>query len=172
MWLVQCISIYVMQDTYQQLTLVVCYLSIVFSRPLFVWSIFYLSLGKSDPYCLIEYQKNKWQSKTIRKTINPLWDEYFEFNVMDSADKVISFTIMDWDMLTSDGTAITKIKQKHRKPLLLLNFVFFYRNTWVHNSRFYRVCAQQIPRLVASFAQETKVGWRASCRSNFCSNNK
>jgi len=34
--------------------------------------------GKSDPYCVIQYGKKKFKTKTIRRTLAPTWKEIFE----------------------------------------------------------------------------------------------
>ena len=38
------------------------------------------SNGKSDPYCKLTLHKKSVKSKTVYKTLSPVWDEHFDFS--------------------------------------------------------------------------------------------
>ena len=58
--------------------------------------------GFSDPYVVIELGKKKFKSKRTPQTLFPRWNEVFAFEFPTSEDKVLHFTVMDWDRLTKD----------------------------------------------------------------------
>lgn len=57
--------------------------------------------GKSDPYVEIVYEKLKEKTKHINKTLNPEWNETFEFD-LTNMDEPIFFNVYDKDLLTKD----------------------------------------------------------------------
>ena len=67
--------------------------------------------GKSDPYAVLTYISNrgknnqKYKTKTIKKTLNPEWNETFTFDVIDAKTDKISIEIYDYDILVKDGLA-------------------------------------------------------------------
>jgi Ca2+-dependent lipid-binding protein len=40
-----------------------------------------LSGGLCDPYCIVTLEKNQVKTKVIKKTLNPVWDEEFLFDI-------------------------------------------------------------------------------------------
>ena len=67
--------------------------------------------GKSDPYAVLTYISNrgkshqKYKTRTIKRTLNPDWNETFTFDVIDAKTDKISIEIYDYDILINDGLA-------------------------------------------------------------------
>eukprot|EP00727_Mastigamoeba_balamuthi_P009433 m51a1_g5111 hypothetical protein (1015) ;mRNA; f:342713-346810 len=57
--------------------------------------------GFSDPYCILKLGHVKHRSKTIKKTLNPRWDEKFSFKNVNMQDSLI-VEVWDWDAIGSD----------------------------------------------------------------------
>ena len=53
--------------------------------------------GKSDPYVVVEVDGQTRKTKTLKKTLNPVWKEDFEIRVADSVTSVVTFSCFDWD---------------------------------------------------------------------------
>jgi len=53
--------------------------------------------GKSDPYLLLFYNGQKLQSKTVKKTLSPDWNEEFTFVFQPDASLIVQ--CWDWDFL-------------------------------------------------------------------------
>eukprot|EP01124_Arcella_intermedia_P009249 TRINITY_DN16024_c0_g1_i1.p1 TRINITY_DN16024_c0_g1~~TRINITY_DN16024_c0_g1_i1.p1 ORF type:complete len:995 (-),score=215.70 TRINITY_DN16024_c0_g1_i1:99-3083(-) len=56
--------------------------------------------GKSDPYAEIRFENEQRTSNIDYKTLNPVWDETFTFNVHDT-NSIIYVDLYDWDKLDS-----------------------------------------------------------------------
>jgi hypothetical protein len=57
----------------------------------------------------------KYKTKTIKKNLNPQWNETFDFDVVDMSAPVF-FHVFDWDLLTSKdpiGKAIVTLTSLH-----------------------------------------------------------
>lgn len=57
--------------------------------------------GHSDPYCVLSIGNRKLNSSVIKKTLNPVWDELFDFEVFDD-DKKLTITCWDKDLFGKD----------------------------------------------------------------------
>lgn len=58
--------------------------------------------GKSDPYLRLEYGGQKKKSKIVKKTLNPVFNEEFTFEVGKSSDYNLYVEVYDYDVLVSD----------------------------------------------------------------------
>ena len=58
--------------------------------------------GKSDPYAVIKYGKQKAKTNTIKNTLNPQWNFSSDFKVPDGKDKTLSIEILDNDRFGRD----------------------------------------------------------------------
>jgi Ca2+-dependent lipid-binding protein len=59
-------------------------------------------MGKSDPYAVLTFGKQKDKTNTIKNTLEPQWDHHAEFKVPDgNADKV-HVEVFDADKLGKD----------------------------------------------------------------------
>ena len=60
--------------------------------------------GFSDPYVKLSLAGQQHKSKTIKKTLNPKWDEYFEFKgvLRDLLAESLQLHVFDWDMVGKD----------------------------------------------------------------------
>lgn len=65
--------------------------------------------GKSDPFCRFELNGQEvFKSKVQKKTLNPVWNEYFEVAVPSRIAADFSISVWDWDLATQPdplGTA-------------------------------------------------------------------
>lgn len=56
------------------------------------------SNGKSDPYVKFEFNGQEvFKSKTVKKTLNPTWNEFFELPVPSRTSAALKATVWDWD---------------------------------------------------------------------------
>ena len=55
--------------------------------------------GFSDPYVTLHCEKHKQKTKVIKKTINPTWDESFEFTIADANTAELVLHIKDHETL-------------------------------------------------------------------------
>jgi Ca2+-dependent lipid-binding protein len=80
--------------------------------------------GKSDPYVIFDYLKNRKMSKVVSKSLDPVWDEEFEFDIWN-IDEPIFLSVMDKDLLTKDDLmgklVITMTMLKNGENKLALN---------------------------------------------------
>lgn len=63
--------------------------------------------GMSDPYvklCILPERKQKYETKIIRNTLNPVYHETFLFNIPfnELQSKTLSLTVFDYDRLSKD----------------------------------------------------------------------
>ncbi|PKS06382.1 hypothetical protein jhhlp_007130 [Lomentospora prolificans] len=57
------------------------------------------SNGKSDPYARFELNGQEvYKTKTIKKTLNPVWNEFFEVSVPSRTAAKLRVSIWDWDL--------------------------------------------------------------------------
>lgn len=60
------------------------------------------SNGLSDPYVVLTLNGTSVRSKTIPKTLNPVWEELFSLPVKDLDADVLHVQVMDWDRVSKD----------------------------------------------------------------------
>lgn len=79
--------------------------------------------GKSDPYCVLNLQnvdtkdqyKPYHRSSVQKKTLSPVWNEKFEFEVLDTDHLGLYLEVFDWDRISSDdfiGCATYPLRNK------------------------------------------------------------
>ncbi|KAH7297130.1 hypothetical protein KP509_26G055000 [Ceratopteris richardii] len=59
------------------------------------------ALGKSDPYVVIYCHKDIQRSRVIERSLNPVWNEHFRFNVNNEVTEVL-IKLFDKDDMRSD----------------------------------------------------------------------
>ena len=77
------------------------------------------SNGLSDPYVEIRVGKRVVKSATQRRTLDPVFEEVFEFDIWSILDK-ITLTVYDWDVVGSNDFLGSYTYCPN--PLLLLGF--------------------------------------------------
>ena len=77
--------------------------------------------GKSDPFMTLSIGKKEFKTKTIKKTLNPNWNESFEWKLDSHLDDLLYVNVYDWDMLSKNG----KIEKFY-----FLTFLFLFRLNW------------------------------------------
>lgn len=58
--------------------------------------------GFSDPFVVVRLGKKEQRTKTIKKNLNPAWNESFNFNIKEKSNKnkrYVEVTVWDWDMV-------------------------------------------------------------------------
>ena len=71
------------------------------------------SNGLSDPYCILIINNQKKTTSVISECLNPLWDEYFFFDLNSLTFDILNIDCMDKDKLSKDdliGTVKIEIK--------------------------------------------------------------
>eukprot|EP01080_Neovahlkampfia_damariscottae_P006512 gene6512-10520_t len=80
--------------------------------------------GTSDPFVEISFGKEQKKTKTIKKTLNPQWNETFDFHVKDMSAPIF-LSVYDWDLLSSKDkmgqvvVTLTSLKAGLNKDLWL-----------------------------------------------------
>lgn len=55
--------------------------------------------GYSDPYCIFRYNDNEiFKTKTIKKTLTPTWNEFFETPIRSRTAGGLKVDVYDWDV--------------------------------------------------------------------------
>jgi Ca2+-dependent lipid-binding protein len=73
----------------------------------------------SDPYVLIKLGKQKHQTRVIKKSLNPRWDEELKFHIMNiSRSDRCSLTAEVWDHDTLSRDDFMGLAEIDLKPLL------------------------------------------------------
>ncbi|RKP10449.1 C2 domain-containing protein [Thamnocephalis sphaerospora] len=70
------------------------------------------SNGLADPYAVIRFSTSKKQTKTIYKTLDPVWDQGFSFDV-NGGSSVVNITLWDKDTLGRDYMGEINVPAKH-----------------------------------------------------------
>jgi len=62
------------------------------------------SNGLSDPYVIVKLGEESFKTKTIMKTLSPVWQETAVFTVSADIDELVpvKFICMDWDKTSKD----------------------------------------------------------------------
>lgn len=80
--------------------------------------------GYSDPYTLIYLNGEKaFKTKTVKKTLNPVWNEKFEVEVLSRTAADFVFEVYDWDIGPGDDDFLGRVKVDLTKlePMTPLN---------------------------------------------------
>jgi Ca2+-dependent lipid-binding protein len=56
--------------------------------------------GTSDPYCQVKVEKQSFKTEIVKKSLNPVWNETFDFSARVTT-KVLIFEVYDYDMIGS-----------------------------------------------------------------------
>ncbi len=59
-------------------------------------------MGKSDPYAVLKFGKQKEKTNTIKNTLEPQWDHHAEFSVPDGGADKLLVEVFDADKLGKD----------------------------------------------------------------------
>ena len=63
----------------------------------------------SDPYCILRFNDNEKKTRVIDSTLNPVWNQYFYFNITSYSTNELSIKIFDKDKLSKDDLLYEKI---------------------------------------------------------------
>eukprot|EP01137_Pigoraptor_chileana_P029768 Opistho-2@15396 len=69
--------------------------------------------GTSDPYCIVSVGGQQARTRHIIKTLEPKWNESFEFDIGQRGPWALRLTVFDWDKLGRDdyiGAAVLNVK--------------------------------------------------------------
>ncbi|XP_045472694.1 extended synaptotagmin-2-like isoform X1 [Harmonia axyridis] len=69
--------------------------------------------GKSDPYAVITVGAQEYKTQVINRSLNPKWDEWCEFVILDPTAQQVRFKLFDQDDLNEDdflGSGVVDIK--------------------------------------------------------------
>ncbi|XP_077153664.1 extended synaptotagmin-1 [Ranitomeya variabilis] len=69
--------------------------------------------GKSDPYVVIRSGGKSVQTRVIKETLNPRWDQTFEITVTDVPGQDIEFLLFDKDIDKDDSLGSCKVAVKN-----------------------------------------------------------
>ncbi|XP_066441259.1 extended synaptotagmin-1 [Eleutherodactylus coqui] len=69
--------------------------------------------GKSDPYVVIRSGGKSVQTRVIKETLNPFWDQTFEIMVTDVPGQDIEFLLFDKDIDKDDSLGSCKVAVKN-----------------------------------------------------------
>ena len=64
---------------------------------------FYILLGKSDPYCEVSMGSQEHKTKVIPGTLNPRWNASMQFLIRDVERDTLCFTVYDRDLYSPNG---------------------------------------------------------------------
>merc|ERR1711962_1231904 len=59
-------------------------------------------IGKSDPYVVVEHNKKKFKSKTVKNNQNPHWDFVVDWEIAEKTDEDIEVSVFDEDIGKDD----------------------------------------------------------------------
>ena len=58
--------------------------------------------GKADPYVVLSLGSQTVKTKTIRKNLNPIWNETFQLSLATTMEDSLIATVYDWDQASRD----------------------------------------------------------------------
>jgi Ca2+-dependent lipid-binding protein len=67
------------------------------------------AVGSSDHYVVIQLGDKKFQANFKKNTVNPEWNENFDFRLPIPSTERILFTVIDKDVMNDDFMGITSI---------------------------------------------------------------
>ncbi|KAL3282639.1 hypothetical protein HHI36_005814 [Cryptolaemus montrouzieri] len=69
--------------------------------------------GKSDPYGVFSVGAQEYKTSVIKRSLNPKWDEWCEFVILDPCAQQVKFKLFDHDDLNEDdflGSGVVDVK--------------------------------------------------------------
>ncbi|EKX48045.1 hypothetical protein GUITHDRAFT_106127 [Guillardia theta CCMP2712] len=89
--------------------------------------------GTSDPYAIVEYGRAKKQTRTVKKDLNPEWNETFYLDFNAKAEKV-SIEVYDYDLIGShDFLGRVEISMSEMKMEAVVQDWFDLKVTCLHS---------------------------------------
>lgn len=84
------------------------------------------SNGKSDPYCKFELNgQDVFKTKTVKKTLSPAWNEYFELPIPSRTAAKFKATIWDWDFADKpDFLGMAEINLEQLEPFMAKEYTY------------------------------------------------
>jgi len=84
--------------------------------------------GKSDPYVIVDVEGSSRKTRTIKNNLNPVWEDVFEFNVLNPSGAIVSFKVKDKHIIKDQKLGHTQVylselrqKEKSRRMLPLMD---------------------------------------------------
>jgi len=74
--------------------------------------------GKSDPYALVRVGFKAQKTEIIKKTLDPNWNDSFEFFFTEDSSRTLDIQVMDWDRGSADdflGAAVLDLTDFHEE---------------------------------------------------------
>ena len=59
-------------------------------------------MGKSDPYAILKYGNQKFKTKTVKNSLEPLWNHEVIFDIPEGNCKNVIIEVFDADKLGKD----------------------------------------------------------------------
>jgi len=78
------------------------------------------TIGKSDPYCVTVVGSRSFKTKTIDDNLNPVWDQFYEVPLYNSAGLSVDFHVWDKDVKNDEslGSLCVSISQVEKESFM------------------------------------------------------